>query len=601
MYYVPQRARTTDSGACSHCVKKKQRCYIGVRGVPCSSCRRQKRSCDGKATREMEMKKPATQFTYCEETLFASQIQKTAHDAAIRNVENPAVLATNPLDNYISIVNQLLEPSPTFSSGSIGVPDYIAELPDRLDENDLEFLASKGALCLPTAKFRGELLNAYILWVHPQIPVLNLDEFLKAIVYNDGMNRISLLLFHAAMYAASAFVEIDHIRDEGYPSRKAAREVLFSRAKALFELDCENDRLSMVQAALLMVHWNDVPEGQKDASHWIGICLSLSFSIGLHRSPEGAEMTHKSRQAWRRTWWSVYNHARLTSEELLTMMSIQDEAHDAGFSKVDMVTLDDFQFGVHPREVRAVAGNCDVLSSVEHQKTQALVFIEKTNLCRLSEFSRLSNWVHEMVVNSNDDDHTPATSQHHPSHSQKFFNQIPATSEELQLWYTRLHPAVHHRFPTRTTLSPWDRSIYLHRTWLRLLYLSMAYMVHYEESLAVADVLVDPLLSAGQFEITRHYLSEISGIFEEVYSLDLARYLPGPCATLLILVLTFHWRVVNQGSPNVQRKSSLRFHQCWGILTQLQVASELARNVVSAPGDDPSGDIWERLSYQLLL
>lgn len=108
--------------------------------------------------------------------------------------------------------------------------------PTRLDSEDLDYLECKGALWLPSARFRTELLKSYIEWVHPQVPVLDLDVFLCTIAENDSENSISLLLFHAAMFAASAFVDIVHIRNEGYASRKAAREVLFRRAKVTISL-----------------------------------------------------------------------------------------------------------------------------------------------------------------------------------------------------------------------------------------------------------------------------------------------------------------------------------------------------------------------------
>lgn len=128
-------------------------------------------------------------------------------------------------------MHQLLGPEPPDRPPLNNTPRYVSELPTRLEVGDLDYLESKGALCLPTAPFRKQLLKSYILWVHPQVPVLDLDKFLHAIAANDGKTRISLLLFHAVMFAASAFVDISHIQEEGYMSRKVARDVLFLRVK----------------------------------------------------------------------------------------------------------------------------------------------------------------------------------------------------------------------------------------------------------------------------------------------------------------------------------------------------------------------------------
>lgn len=110
-------------------------------------------------------------------------------------------------------------------------PDYVTKLPDRLGADDVAYVEAKGALCLPTARFRTELLKGYILWVHPEVPVLDLDLFLRAIASNDGINPINLLLFHAVMFAGAAFVDMSHIHEEEYTTREGAREILFQRAK----------------------------------------------------------------------------------------------------------------------------------------------------------------------------------------------------------------------------------------------------------------------------------------------------------------------------------------------------------------------------------
>lgn len=170
------------------------------------------------------------------ENLFASQIQRNQEKKAPRELLISAVPATGLLDNYISIANQFLGFELPSATTLVDIPGYVPSLSMRLDLGDLEYLECKGALCLPTARFRTELLKTYIEWVHPQVPILDLDRFLCTISENDGENNISLLLYHAVMFAASTFVDIAHIYNEGYMSRIAAREVLFRIAKVITSL-----------------------------------------------------------------------------------------------------------------------------------------------------------------------------------------------------------------------------------------------------------------------------------------------------------------------------------------------------------------------------
>ena len=77
----------------------------------------------------------------------------------------------------------------------------------------------------------NELLRSYVLYVHPDLPVLDLREFLGPIERNDGSLQISLLLFQAVMFAATAYVDMRFLRAQGYDERKAVRKSFFERVK----------------------------------------------------------------------------------------------------------------------------------------------------------------------------------------------------------------------------------------------------------------------------------------------------------------------------------------------------------------------------------
>ena len=78
---------------------------------------------------------------------------------------------------------------------------------------------------------RDELLRAYICYVHPLLPLLDLEDFLKAIDGGDGSNTISLILFQAVMFAGASFVDMSHLESEGFQYRKQARKAFFTRVR----------------------------------------------------------------------------------------------------------------------------------------------------------------------------------------------------------------------------------------------------------------------------------------------------------------------------------------------------------------------------------
>lgn len=97
---------------------------------------------------------------------------------------------------------------------------------------DLGHLWMKGALTIPDTPFRNALITAYIQFVHPYMPLIELHEFLQIVDEETAeADEISLLLFQAVMFTAVAFVDMSHLIAAGYSTRKAAREAFYLKAR----------------------------------------------------------------------------------------------------------------------------------------------------------------------------------------------------------------------------------------------------------------------------------------------------------------------------------------------------------------------------------
>lgn len=110
------------------------------------------------------------------------------------------------------------------------LPSYIRPASRELSADDLELLYRRGALSIPDDELRDQLLRAFILYVYPFLPVVDLQEFLQAVDGNGG-TRISLLLFQAVMFAGTAFVDLQFLIMAGFADRRAARLHFHNKAK----------------------------------------------------------------------------------------------------------------------------------------------------------------------------------------------------------------------------------------------------------------------------------------------------------------------------------------------------------------------------------
>jgi hypothetical protein len=77
----------------------------------------------------------------------------------------------------------------------------------KLSSTDVRYLDSMGCFRVPTRPYLDEFLHGYFLHVHPCMPVV--DEAGFWTLYNqegmwNGRSKISLMLFQAMLFAASA-------------------------------------------------------------------------------------------------------------------------------------------------------------------------------------------------------------------------------------------------------------------------------------------------------------------------------------------------------------------------------------------------------------
>jgi len=112
------------------------------------------------------------------------------------------------------------------------LPTFIKPLPSRIGPDEISYLEKKGALTVPRGSLRSEMLRAYVEFVHPYMPLLDLHDFLTAVDQRDeSSGKVSLILFQAVMFAGSAFVGMEHLRAAGYATRKDARKDFFQKTR----------------------------------------------------------------------------------------------------------------------------------------------------------------------------------------------------------------------------------------------------------------------------------------------------------------------------------------------------------------------------------
>ncbi|RFU31054.1 hypothetical protein B7463_g5274, partial [Scytalidium lignicola] len=167
----------------------------------------------------------------------------------------------------------------------------------------------------PAKEIRDSLVDSYFEKINPYFPVIDESQFRRQ--YANPAGPPGLLVFQSVLLVGA------HVSNHPkvVQSRPMVRNALFRRAKALFEMRHENDRLHLVQSALLLTwHVENADTASCNSHYWSGVACRIAFGIGMHRDltshgPRVVLMPLNDRRIYRRVWWTLFQVEIFTALE----------------------------------------------------------------------------------------------------------------------------------------------------------------------------------------------------------------------------------------------------------------------------------------------
>ena len=204
-----------------------------------------------------------------------------------------------------------------------------------LDNVEMDILHTRGAFLLPPRALCDELVDAYFTWVAPVVPVVNRSRFMRR--YQDPKHPPSVLLLQAILLAGSRVCKNPQLMDSNGSTTPAAM-TFYKRAKALFDANYEDDRVTIVQAAILMGwYWEGPEDVTRNVFFWSRIACIVAQGSGMHRSVETSQLSRADKRLWKRIWWTLFTRDRSVAVALGRPCGINIDDSD-----VEMLSEDDF-------------------------------------------------------------------------------------------------------------------------------------------------------------------------------------------------------------------------------------------------------------------
>ncbi|OAQ77478.1 C6 transcription factor (Ctf1B) [Purpureocillium lilacinum] len=449
------------------------------------------------------------------------------------------------------------------------LPPFVRPLPSKIAPEDVQYLHAKGALTLPSTPLQNGLLQSYVEYVHPYMPLMDLHGFLNIVNRRDGLNgQTSLLLYQAMMFSATAFVDMKYLREAGYATRKAARKAFFQKTRLLYDFDYESDRLVLVQALMLMTYWYETPDDQKDTWHWMGVAISLAHTIGLHRNPEATSMSVPKQRLWKRIWWSCFMRDRLIALGMRRPTRIKDEDFD-----VPMLVEADFEIQALPESNTVIPKECRLMRDVAMQRELATMCIAKAKLCVCISHMLKAQYSVLIRDKMKPENTTNSTMMLFPNKQLDNVESINAVDIELSAWAESLPECCNYRPLNPLDVKDGKSTIAVQRTLLHMVYHTTISALHRPQFLPSSPSQA-PTTSRQTQEISRLRVrdaaSQITRMATELHHLRLERYLPTTGVTVILPAMIIHLLEMKNPTPQARDRATKGFRQCMRVMEKLR-------------------------------
>ncbi|KAJ4135350.1 hypothetical protein NW765_009321 [Fusarium oxysporum] len=309
-----------------------------------------------------------------------------------------------------------------------------------------------------------------------------------------------------------------------------------------------------------MTYWYETSEDKKGAWHWIGVAISLAYTLCLHRDPSTTSMSSARQKLYKRIWWSCFMRDRLIALGMRQPSRIHDKDFD-----VPMLEESDFDIEVFPQDDNILPRQCAVVRDITMQHELADLFIAKVQLCICIGHELNSMYSDDMRNKVIPENTTNSTSMLLPKKKLDNMECFLSIKLELLAWAEALPPCCRYTPLIRLDIKNSNATIAVQRTLLHMLYYTIDLTLHRPQLLppSPTQVMTSPSVVQGVSRLhVRNATIYITRMASELHHLGLDRFLPVTGVTVILPAMMMQLLEMRNAAPQARVLAARGFQQC---------------------------------------
>ncbi|KAK5400799.1 hypothetical protein LTR06_011259 [Exophiala xenobiotica] len=173
--------------------------------------------------------------------------------------------------------------------------------PPHMSPQDTAYLHAKGAFETVNSETSASLVSAFLDRFYPLYSIVDKDSFVEL----HEKQALPWVLLHAVSFIGATFCDASTIHKAGFKSRWHARRCFYDKAKILFDVGYETNKVVLLQTVLMLSFWGPQMKSYWNPCSWIGFGVTIAESLGINRRNPATWIEPKSKSLLRRLWWTL--------------------------------------------------------------------------------------------------------------------------------------------------------------------------------------------------------------------------------------------------------------------------------------------------------